>query len=348
MERYNGITGLKGIAILAIVFLHVVVNGNYNINSIINEEAVLQLANMVKLFFMLSSFGMCCGYYEKIKNNNINLNEFYGKRYKKILPFFALIVLAEVIFSGMTKKVFIEAFLDLTLMFGFLPKGNIEVVGVGWTLGVIFAFYVLFPFFVFLLWNKKRAWFVFGVALIMKFGCGKFFVNDDSIVMVNLLLWSVQFITGGLIFLYKDIVLDKLKNKIIQGAIIMLGAGGLIVNGLYWQSNIVMDLLLLLIFGMFIVYAISNKSFLLENKLIQNIGKYCLEIYLAHMMIFRIIEKLSLKNFIENQVLSLVVIYVITVVGALMFGWIVNSIINKIVTVHAGRDKNKFVNFRRK
>lgn len=330
MKRYNGITGLKGIAILAIVFLHVVVNGNYNINSIINEETVLQLANMVKLFFMLSSFGMCCGYYEKIKNNNINLNEFYGKRYKKILPFFALIVLAEVIFSGMTKKVFIEAFLDLTLMFGFLPKGNIEVVGVGWTLGVIFAFYVLFPFFVFLLWNKKRAWFVFGVALIMKFGCGKFFVNGDSIVMVNLLLWSVQFITGGLIFLYKDIVLDKLKNKIMQGAIILLSVGGLIVNGLYLQSNMIAEILLLLLFGMFIIYAISNKSFLLENKFIQIIGKYCLEIYLAHMMIFRVIEKLAIHKMIGNHMISLVAVYIITIAGTLLFSIVAHYVTNRI------------------
>lgn len=339
MKKYNGITGLKGIAILAIVFLHVVVNGKYNINNIINDKTVLQLANMVKIFFMLSSFGMCCGYYEKIKENNCNFNEFYGKRYKKILPFFALIILIEVVFSGITEKVLTEAFLDFTLMFGFLPKGNIEVVGVGWTLGVIFAFYILFPFFVFLIWNKKRAWFVFGLALVMKSACGEYFVNDDSIVMVNLLLWSTQFLAGGLIFLYKNILAKKLKNKIVQGAIMLLGVGGLIANYVYWKNNIVMDMFLLLVFGMFIIYAISNKSFLLENRLIQIIGKHCLEIYLAHMMIFRVIEKLSLHKMIGNQIISLVIIYMVTVFGTLFFSVIVNRVTKRI-----GRVFNERIN----
>lgn len=52
------------------------------------NRLVPHLSSYVYLFFIISGFGMCCGYYEKIKNNEITLNNFYSKRYRKILPFF--------------------------------------------------------------------------------------------------------------------------------------------------------------------------------------------------------------------------------------------------------------------
>ena len=81
---------------------------------------------------VISAFGMCCGYYEKILKNEITLEKFYVKRFKKILPFFALLVFVDLIMSPSIESLY-EAFADLTLMFGFLPNaGNIlllELVG---------------------------------------------------------------------------------------------------------------------------------------------------------------------------------------------------------------------------
>ena len=60
------------------------------------------------------------------------LEKFYVKRFKKILPFFALLVFVDLIMSPSIESLY-EAFADLTLMFGFLPNaGNIlllELVG---------------------------------------------------------------------------------------------------------------------------------------------------------------------------------------------------------------------------
>lgn len=55
--------------------------------------------NFVFLFFMISAFGMCCGYYEKIKNGRISANDFYTKRYKRIWPYFALLYLVGLAFD---------------------------------------------------------------------------------------------------------------------------------------------------------------------------------------------------------------------------------------------------------
>lgn len=168
MKRYGNLDGLRTIAALGIVLMHVRANIGYIIVSgrgtdyIINQ-LIPQLSSFVCLFFIISGFSMCCGYYERIKNNEITLNSFYGKRYRRILPFFSLLVLMDLavklLLEGRLAIYDIyEAFADLTLMFGFLPTSNISVIGVGWTLGVIFGFYILFPFFVFLIWTRKRAW----------------------------------------------------------------------------------------------------------------------------------------------------------------------------------------------
>lgn len=50
-----------------------------------------------------------------------------------------------------------EAFANMTLSFGLIPGNDISVVGVGWFLGVIFLFYMLFPFFVFLMGTKEAS-----------------------------------------------------------------------------------------------------------------------------------------------------------------------------------------------
>ena len=82
------------------------------------------------------------------------------------MPFFALLVFVDLIMSPSIESLY-EAFADLTLMFGFLPNaGNISVIGVGWFIGLIFVFYICFPFYCVLIQNKKRAWIAFGISVI--------------------------------------------------------------------------------------------------------------------------------------------------------------------------------------
>ncbi len=98
---------------------------------------------------MISGFGIFCGYYEKFKNGSIDLNSFYTKRYKKILPFFITLILIDVIMERSLDHV-IQGLTEATLVFGLLPNNQPDVIGVCWTLGVIFLFYMLFPFVVYL------------------------------------------------------------------------------------------------------------------------------------------------------------------------------------------------------
>ena len=230
-DRYEGIDGLKAYAIIGIALMHVLANGEYGIGGFVFERLIPSFTNLVFLFMMVSGFGMCCGYYQKIVNQKISVEDFYKKRYIKIWPYFALLCALDFVISPSKESMF-EVFANLTLCQGLLPNVKIEVIGVSWTLAVIFVFYMLFPFFCFLIGNKKRAWGVAVVALVFNLLCGTYFFDGNHIVdafsvgftpRLNIVYDAIYFIAGGLIFLYREELAEfASKHKIIAGAILLI------------------------------------------------------------------------------------------------------------------------------
>ena len=217
-DRYEGIDGLKAYAIIGIALMYVLANGEYGIGGFVFEWLIPSFTNLVFLFMMVSGFGMCCGYYQKIVDQKISVEDFYKKRYIKIWPYFALLCALDFVISPSKESLF-EVFANLTLCQGLLPNANISVIGVSWTLAVIFVFYMLFPFFGFLIGNKKRAWGVVAAALVFNWLCGSYFNTDRT----NIVYDAIYFIAGGLIFLYrKELAEFVLKHKAVAGTILLV------------------------------------------------------------------------------------------------------------------------------
>lgn len=212
-RHYGAIDGLRMIAAFGIAMMHIRANSNYEITGYVYNTIIPSFTNFVFLFMTVSAFGMCCGYYDKMLKNQVNLTEFYGKRFKKILPFFGTLVLLDIIMSPSVASLY-EGFADLTLAFGLLPNaGNITVIGIGWFLGLVFVFYLIFPFFCVLIENKRRAWMAFAVSLMYNFVCANYFEVGRS----NILYSACFFLAGGLIFLYREEI-AKLNRWIALGA----------------------------------------------------------------------------------------------------------------------------------
>lgn len=98
-KHYGAIDGLRMIACLGIILMHVAANTDYAIHGFIYETMIPSFTNFVFLFMTISAFGMCCGYYERVRNHTISFSDFYAKRFKKILPFFALLVILDLVMS---------------------------------------------------------------------------------------------------------------------------------------------------------------------------------------------------------------------------------------------------------
>lgn len=332
-DKYEGIDGLKAYSIVGIVLMHVLVNGNYVWSGFIFHKLIPSFTNLVFAFMMVSGFGMCCGYYQKFLDQKISLKEFYSRRYNKIWPFFATLSILDLVISP-SKSALYEVFANLTLCQGLLPNMNISVIGVSWTLAVIFVFYLFFPFFCFLLENKKRAWLALICCFFYNLICSKYFFNDDHISnkvavnfspRTNFIYCAVYFMTGGIIFLYRKKLSEfALKFKVTTVVILI------ITTILYFVIGET-TFTLLALFSIFLICCLGCKqSGILNNPITKFLSRICLEIYLCHMLIFRILEKTFLIHIFGKGLLAYVFTTVTVICGSVLFSICTNYLLKKI------------------
>lgn len=343
IERYEGIDGLRAYASIGIVIMHVLTNGKYELGGFVFEKVIPSFTNLVFLFMIVSAFGMCCGYYQRIVNREISVEEFYIKRFAKIWPYFALLCVIDLIVSP-SKNALYEVFANLTLCQGFLPNANISVIGVSWTLAVIFAFYMLFPFFCFLLGNKKRAWCVAIAALLFNYLCSSYFFDGSHIVApisvgfssrLNIVYDAIYFIAGGLIFLYrKELVEFVQKHKMVSGTIMLAAT----------VTYFVLDgstLAILFFCVIALVYILGCKvGGALVNPVAKFLGGISFEIYLCHMVIYRVLEKLHLIHLLGNGLLAYIFTAVAVICGSVVFAICAKWFLNKIEILIVNRRVN--------
>ena len=347
-DRYEGIDGLKACAIIGIALMHVLTNGKYEIGGFVFERLIPSFTNLVFLFMMVSGFGMCCGYYQRIIDQKISIEDFYKKRYIKIWPYFALLCVLDFVMSPSKESLF-EVFANLTLCQGLLPNANISVIGVSWTLAVIFVFYILFPFFCFLIGNKKRAWSVAVTALIFNWLCGTYFFDGNHIVnalsvgftpRLNIVYDAIYFIAGGLIFLYrKELAEFASKYKAIAGAILLIAAVAYFALG-----GSTLTLLFFCVAALVYALGCNRGGGVLVNPVAKFLGGICFEIYLCHMVIYRVLEKLHLVHLFGNGLLAYIFTAAAVICGSVVFSVCAKWFLNKIETFLKERVNNRRVN----
>ena len=308
--RYDALDGIRAFSAIGIVIMHVLANGKYNLQGFLFETLIPSFTNLVYLFMIISAFGMCCGYYEKVRENKLSLDDFYKKRFLKILPFFGLLSLMEVVISP-SWEALMEMFANLTLCFGFLPNaGNISVIGVGWFLGVISIFYFLFPFYCTLIGTKRRAWIMLILAYLFSVTCADYF----EITRTNILCDVPYLILGGLIYLYRDTLsVFSVRHRALSGVLLI----GFAVMYYALDAYVLPTLCLC---GAILVYAMGIRTKgILMNRYVKFLSEISLETYLCHMVIFRILERMSLVKCFESDGASFVLTSVLTLAGAVVF-----------------------------
>ena len=315
-ERYGNLDGMRAYACIGIVLRHVLANGYSNLRGFMFERFIPSLTNFTYFFMIVSAFSMCCGYYRKIQNNEIKLEQFYKRRYQRIWPFFALLCTIEMLINHNINSVY-DWFADLTLVFGLIPLNGIKVVGVGWFLGTIFVFYMLFPFYVFLLKEKKRAWLVLGVCFILHILCNVRYIGATG--EANIIFSSIFFVSGGLIYLYRGQLQEYSKTMWI----LFIALAATVIFYFIVNDSV---LTLLILFVLLTIIGIMGGRFtktLFQNKIIRFIGDISMEIYLCHMFVYRTFEKIKILNLSSNVALNYLCISLATLCGACIFasGW---------------------------
>lgn len=293
--------------------------------------------DFVMLFMIVSDFSLSCGYYKRFKSGNISMNDFYKKRYNRFLPFFAFLCVVDLLVSPSIGSLY-EFFANITLCFGFLPNyGAITVIGVGWFLGIIFVFYMLYSFFVFLMDNKKRAWISFCVSTLLAIVALTYFESDKyGNVLIdkhNILVVAPFFLSGGLCFLYKESITKFVySQKAIFGIIVSVIYLMFFVFPLYKDGKVQLLLTEVVLFSSWIVWTIGTNNKLLVNKVTKYLSNISMEIYLSHMMIYRAVEMVHIKRYVKNGNMLYIITVILVMGGAICFAHIMKFYILKKIT----------------
>lgn len=321
-EHYGALDGMRAYAAIGIVIMHVLANLQTKPSSNYFTQTVIPyFSNFVFLYMIISALGLSCGYYDRIRYCAIAPNAFYMRRIKRILPFFALMVLIDVLWEHNLPSL-LEGFADLTLSFGLYPNANITVIGVGWFIGLVFVFYMLYPFFVFMLESKRRAWFTFAVSValtsigIYYFGSDKFFDNPMSFNRTNILYCAPFFIAGGLIYLYRH----DLSQWVVHHSWVMLFISCAITVGAFASFSVVPSFFsALILFSCWIVYALGSRDVFFNNPVVRYLSKISMEIYLCHMLFFRLVSLAHFEKYISDGNLLYIATFIGTFTGAVLF-----------------------------
>ena len=327
-NHYPGLDVVRVIAIAGIVLMHVLANGNYDLSGFLFEKVIGTAGNFTILFMMVSAFGMCCGYYEKFKSGKVNLEKFYIRRFEKNLPFFALLVCIDTLFSIKT-VLWRDVFSSLTMAFNLMPSHDMSVIGVGWTLGVIFVFYFMFPFYIFLLSTKKRAWFTVIICYILNWCCCNYYESVGKTDGANFLFLSVYFVIGGVLYLYKDYIQEKVSR--IPTFVVLLATAVITMVWYFIPANefsLFFTVKTSILFAIWVIFAISQPMKLLENSVTKTLSQVSLEVYLSHMMIFRVVEKFGIADRINNGNIAYIVVLFLTIILTIVFALIAKRVID--------------------
>lgn len=103
----------------------------------------------VYIFFVLSGASIYISYADRIRAG-YDLRKFISQRFFRLLPLFALVVLLGPAIDhgnldGYITDFFTRAVMNITFVFGLGNPGRVSLPTGGWSLGIEFVFYLLFP-----------------------------------------------------------------------------------------------------------------------------------------------------------------------------------------------------------
>lgn len=312
-KTYYGIDWLRAIACIGIALMHIRANSTYQVSGFLYNKVIPSFTDFVYLFMEISAFGMCCGYYEKVMSGRVNWTDFYKKRYIKILPFFAVLIVIDLVMSFSTDSL-LEGLTEITLLHGFVPQ-SLSVIGVGWYLGTVFLFYLIFPFFCTLIQNKKTAWFAFAISIGLHYICANYFLLDRHNIVFSL----CYFLAGGLIYLY--------RKELSEGNRLLYFVMFCVSLGIYYLLSSSAPTVLL-VTSLFLILAISIEGG--YSGIVSFISGISMEIYLSHMVVFRLVEKMGLNRMFGNGWFQYLITCTLVTCGAMVFSYALQKTIKLV------------------
>lgn len=190
------------------------------------------------------------------------------------------------------------------------------------------------PVFLFLLGNKKRTWGVAIAALVFNFLCSSYF----NVGRTNIVYDAIYFVTGGLFFHYrKELAEFARKYKVIDYAILLASTISYFVLGFSTFTMLFFCVAVM-------TYTLGCSVGVLINPVAKFFGGISFEIYLCHMVIYRVLEKLHLIHLFGDGMLAYVFTAVAVICGSVVFSVCAKWFLNKIEAFVKKKVNNRRIN----
>ncbi len=147
----------------------------------------------------------------------------------------------------------------------------------------------------------------------------------------SLLFCIPYFIGGGLIYLYKDNIMQIVNKHRITACL-----GCVISTALYYVipdkvgAADIIFIKTLIVYIMWVSLAVSSDIGIMSNKFTRFISGISMEMYLSHMVAFRIVEKLGFLKRVGDTNIAYLVTFVI-VVGIVIVGIQLYKAVERII-----------------
>lgn len=283
------INGLRAIAVISVIIFH------------FNPQFLPGGFSGVDIFFVISGYLMTGIIFKGLDNNSFSLVDFYIRRAKRIIPALALLCLVLFIFGFFfiipkdAKELGKHAFSSLLFYSNHVYLNEIDYFDElanqkwllhTWFLSVEWQFYMLYPI-VLIIFNKvlgnKRTKLSIPLFVIIGFILNIYISKNNpnaSFYLLPARFWEM--LLGGFAYLYP---LPERFNrnslvKIAQLTIIaLLIASFFYINdGLMWPGYYA----LVPTIGAYLIILFNTNTFVLDNPLMQETGKYSYSLYLWH------------------------------------------------------------------
>jgi len=295
MEHIKFIDGLRGYAVLFVLFFHT----NYTLFS----GGYLG----VDIFFVLSGYLILASLINTEHNNRLDILLFYKKRFFRIVPaaifviFLTLFVGLLILFPEELDDLFLNVKSILLLQSNVFAAKTIDYFGIQadskplihyWSLSVEMQFYSLFPIFIYFIYKLRSYKYMLLIILVLFFGL---FLNmvltnldeNERYFRTSLRIW--EFFAGAIAFLLKSKYQHKIELPIqIKNILILFAMIALFLSVMNFNQNSLNPGLLTFIpivsVGLLLLY-MNDNNVLAQFFLLRPItytGKISYSLYLVH------------------------------------------------------------------
>jgi peptidoglycan/LPS O-acetylase OafA/YrhL len=306
-QRLEEVDILRGFSAVGIIFFHVWALQEFQGKSAFLDQVLIYFGVGVPLFFVISSFSLLYGYHDRIFDEQ-SIKKFYIRRFFRLAPLFYCLLPIYLLIAWIDWKAIMgigTILSNLTFTYQLIPTKHESIVWGGWSLGIEWVFYWLFPLIVIV---SRSVWFTIIIFLAtltisVKFDymTSQLVSADPTLNYMNTMKHLVFFMLGVLLFQIRTKVqavgnsfpwLFRLDFIILPFAVILF---------VELQKVIPKEIALSLSFAIIMIWAFVGYGKLFNNPFTRLLGKTSYGLYLLNPITIYFVNKSGFVKLVNEH-----------------------------------------------